>query len=72
MAEREPESHGHRPAEFADELASGVVNRRDVVGVESVSQPQRVRGDADADAERPSVARAPRCAQKKRDTEYVK
>ena len=51
VAEREPEADGQRPLAVGHQLAGGVVDRRDVVGVEGVPQPERVRGDAEPDAE---------------------
>ncbi len=43
VAEREEEPGAERPLAVLQELAGGVVDRRDVVGVERVPQPERVR-----------------------------
>ena len=51
--EREPEPDAQRPLALAHQLAGRVVDRRDVVGVERVAHPERVRGDPDPDRERP-------------------
>ncbi len=64
VAEGEPEPDRERLADLGaghaggfllgvvgHQLARGVVDRRDVVGVERVPQPERVREDADADRE---------------------
>ena len=52
VPEREPEPDAQRPLAFAHQLAGGVVDRGDVVGVEGVAHPERVGGDADPDRER--------------------
>ena len=51
VSEGEPESDGKRPAPVVHELARGVVDGRDVIGVEGVSHPEDICGDADSDAE---------------------
>ena len=47
----EPEPRGDRRPPLTDELARGVVDRGDVVGVEGVPHAEHVRGQADAHAE---------------------
>ena len=51
MAEGEPEPDGHRPLALGHQLAGGVVDRGDVVGVEGVPHAQRVRGQPETEAE---------------------
>jgi hypothetical protein len=51
MAEGEPEPHRDRAFAVGHQLAGGVVDGRDMVGVEGVSQAQGVGGDAEPDAE---------------------
>ena len=50
VPEREEEADAQRPLALAHELARRVVDRRDVIGVERVAQPQRVRRQAHAGA----------------------
>ena len=49
--EGEPEADRQRALALGHQLAGGVVDRGDVVGVEGVPHPQGVGGDAEADAE---------------------
>ena len=58
VPEREEEADAQRPLALGHQLARRVVDRRDVVGVEGVAQPERVGGDADADGERARRCRA--------------
>jgi hypothetical protein len=51
MAEREPEADRQRALAVGHQLAGGVVDRGDVVGVKRVAHAQRVRGDPESDAE---------------------
>jgi hypothetical protein len=51
VAEGEEEPGRQRPLALADELAGGVVDRGDVVGVESASHAEGVGEDAGAEAE---------------------
>jgi len=51
MPEREPEADAQGSFALVHQLAGGVVDRRDVVGVERVSEPQRVREAGHADPE---------------------
>ena len=51
MAEREEEAHRQRTLALRHELAGGVVDCGEVVGVERVTQTQRVGGNAEADTE---------------------
>jgi len=51
VPEREPEADAQRPLTLRHQLARGVVDRRDVVGVERVAQAQRVCRDPEPDAE---------------------
>ena len=51
VPEREEEADAQRPPALGHELARGVVDRRDVVGVEGVTHAQRVRGHAEPEAE---------------------
>ena len=60
VAEREEEADAQRPLAVAHQLARGVVDRADVVGVEGVAHAERVGRDADADAE-DAACRARRC-----------
>lgn len=53
VAEGEPEAGAHRSGAGAYQLAGGVVDDRDVVGVERVPGAEEERGDAHADAEDP-------------------
>ena len=48
MAEREEEAGAERPLPVLQQLARRVVDRRDVVGVEGVPQPERVRERGEA------------------------
>ncbi len=57
VPEREPEADAQRALALAHQLARRVVDRRDVVGVERVPQPERVRRHADPDRERPRRCR---------------
>ena len=43
VSEREEKSDGDGPPPFLHELAGDVVDRRDVVGVDRMAQPERVR-----------------------------
>ena len=52
VPEREEQPDAERPAAVRHELARRVVDRRDVVGVERVAQPERVGGQPDARRER--------------------
>lgn len=52
VAEREPEPDRDRPLAVGHQLAGGVVDRGDVVGVEGVPHTKRVRGHPKADPER--------------------
>src|SRR5204863_7891983 len=54
VAEREEEADAERPLALAHQLAGGVVDRADVVGVERVTEPERVGRDADAESEDPA------------------
>ena len=56
---KKPTLSGRWPSRH--QLAGGVVDRADVVGVEGVAQPERVGGDADADAEHPASPSAKWC-----------
>jgi hypothetical protein len=62
VAQREPEPHGERLTAatvrgvVGHDLAGGVVDGRDVVGVEGVPHPERVRQDAHPDREDRVVA----------------
>ena len=56
MAEAEPEARAQRGLPFADELARGVVDRGDVVGVERVARAEQERGHPEPHAEDPGVA----------------
>ena len=56
MPEGEPEPDGDRPLALGHQLAGGVVDRGDVVGVEGVPHAQRVRGQPEAEAEDLGVA----------------
>ena len=58
VAEREPEAGAERAGALADELARGVVDDRDVVGVERVARTEEERGQTDADSEDARVAEA--------------
>ena len=51
VPEREEEADAQRPLAVAHQLARGVVDGADVVGVEGVAHAERVGRDADADAE---------------------
>ena len=51
VPEREEEPDAERPLALAHELARGVVDRGDVVGVEGVAQPQRVGRDPHPETE---------------------
>ena len=51
VAQGEPEADRQRALALVHQLAGGVVDRRDVVGVEGVPHAQGVGGHADADAE---------------------
>ena len=46
MAQREPETGGQRAGALADQLAGGVVDHGDVVGVERVPHSEQVGGHA--------------------------
>ena len=48
VAEREEEADAERALALLEQLAGGVVDRRDVVGVERVPQPERVGERAEA------------------------
>ena len=52
VAQREEEPDAQRPLALAHELARRVVDRRDVVGVERVAQPERVGREPDPRRER--------------------
>ena len=52
VAQREEEPDAQRPLALAHELARRVVDRRDVVGVEGVAQPERVGREPDPRRER--------------------
>ena len=56
---QKPTESGLRPVLVGEQLARGVVDRRDVVGVEGVAQPERVGQDPDADGEHRVVAAEP-------------
>src|ERR1017187_1955413 len=56
MADREEEADRERPLAVADQLAGGVIDRGDVVGVERVPHPQRVGEYAGAHAEHLAAA----------------
>ena len=56
VPEREEEADAERPLAVGHQLARRVVDRRDVVGVEGVAQPERVGGDADAEPEDAAAA----------------
>ena len=64
VPEREEEADAQRPLAFGHQLARGVVDRRDVVGVEGVAHAERVGGHAGPDRERP---RAPEVVVVRRD-----
>ena len=51
VAEAEPEADAHRALAVGHQLAGGVVDGRDVVGVEGVPHAEGVRREAEADAE---------------------
>jgi hypothetical protein len=51
VPEREPEADAERALALRHQLACGVVDRGDVVGVEGVAEAERVGGDAEADTE---------------------
>lgn len=55
VPEREEEPDAERALPVGHQLAGGVVDRADVIGVEGMAQAQRVRGDADADPEDPTA-----------------
>ncbi len=55
VAEGEEEPDRQRPLAVGHQLAGGVVDRGDVVGVEGVAQTQGVGGDPEADAEHLAV-----------------
>ena len=50
MAEREEEADAHRAPAVGHQLAGRAVDRRDVVGVERVAQPEHVRRQPEAGA----------------------
>jgi len=52
VAQGEEEADAQRPAAFVHQLAGGVVDRRDVVGIEGVPQPEGVGQHAGAHPER--------------------
>ena len=52
VAEREEEADAERPLALLQQEADGVVDRRDVVGVERVAQPEHVGDEAEADERR--------------------
>ena len=56
VAEGEPEARADRGPALADELAGGVVDGRDVVGIEGVPDAEHVRRQADADPEHARAA----------------
>jgi hypothetical protein len=58
VPEREEAPDAQRPLAVDHELARGVVDRADVIGVKGVTHPEGVGGDADADPERAARAEA--------------
>src|SRR5437868_6196612 len=58
MPEREPEADAEGTLALGHQLARGVVDGRDVVGIERVAQPQRVRGQPEPDREPTGRAQA--------------
>ena len=67
VAEGEPETGTDRRSALAHELAGGVVDRGDVVGVEGVPDAEHVGGQADADPEDAGAAeRGSRAARRRR------
>ena len=57
VSERKPETDAQRPLARSHQLARGVVDRGDVIRIERVSQPQRVRGDPNPERQHPRLAR---------------
>jgi hypothetical protein len=51
VPEREPEAEAQRSLALVHQLAGGVVDRRDVVGVKRVAQPERIGQPRDPDPE---------------------
>ena len=64
VAEREPEARRQRPLAALHQLARDVVDRRDVVGIDGVAQPETVGQERRAEQHRPvgerDQRRAPR------------
>src|SRR5438034_9243607 len=53
MPEREPEPDTQRTPTLGQQLSRRVVDRRDVIGIERMPHPERVRGQTDPERERP-------------------